>query len=188
MKYEYPHTILSGGGEKITFLRLVKDPAGDWLEIENEVAPNVGPPMHVHYLQDEALTVVKGRIATQVLGGEPTYFEAGESAVFKAGVPHKFWNPGTEPLICKGWVKPAHNMEYFLTELYKSTAENGGHRPGAFDSAWLLGHFGTEFDMLELPGFVKKVIFPIVLFLGKLTGKDKKFADAPKAVIPNSVR
>ncbi len=183
MQYQYPHTISNGSGEKITFLRLVNDPAGDWLEIENYVMPQAGPPMHVHFKQEEVLTVVRGKMAVQVLGEAPVFYGPGETGAFEAGVPHKFWNPGDEPLVCTGWIKPAHNVEYFLTEIYKSIQANGGHQPGAFDSAWLLHRYRSEFDMLDIPGFVKKVIFPIALFFGKLMGKHKKFAGAPDPVI-----
>ena len=179
-QYQYPHNIDNGHGEKITFLRLVKDLAGNWLETEGHALPMAGPPMHVHFKQDEGFTVVKGKIATQVFGEEPKFAREGESVVFKAGTPHKFWNPGTEPLHIKGWINPANNVEYFLTELYDSTAANDGKRPSTFDGAWLMNHFRSEFDMVELPGFVKKVIFPIALFFGKLMGKDRKFAGAPK--------
>lgn len=180
MQYQYPHTITNGGGELLTFTRIVREPSGDWLEGENLVQPNSGPPMHVHHQQDEHLTVVKGKMGAQVLGEEPKYFGPGEGATFKAGVPHKFWNAGTEPLICTAWVKPAHNMEYFLTEIFKSTEANGGKRPGTFDAAYLLNRYCSEFDMLEIPSFVKKVVFPIVLFIGKLLGKHRKFEGAPE--------
>jgi hypothetical protein len=33
--------------------------------------------------------------------------------------------------------------------------------------------------MLEIPAFVQKVIFPVVLFIGRLTGKNKKYSNAP---------
>jgi mannose-6-phosphate isomerase-like protein (cupin superfamily) len=181
MPYTYPHTIENGHGEKIIFLRLVPAPDGDWLEVENHVTPNVGPPMHVHHKQAESLTVVQGRIASQVLGEEPKFNGPGETAEFEAGVPHKFWNAGTDTLICRGWIKPAHNVEYFLTEIYKSTVANGG-RPGAFDSAWLLQRYRSEFDMFDIPVFVKRVVFPMALFWGKLTGQHKKFKDAPPPV------
>ena len=46
----------------------------------------------------------------------------------------------------------------------------------------MMPRYQTEFDMTEIPAFVKKVIFPIVLFVGKLAGKHKKFADAPPPV------
>ena len=73
--------------------------------------------MHIHHRQDEHLTVVQGKMGAQVLGEAPQYFGVGEGATFKSGVSHKFWNAGNEPLICTGWVKPAHNLEYFLTEI-----------------------------------------------------------------------
>lgn len=179
MQYPYPHIIESGHGEKIIFTRLVKDPAGDRLETEGTAAPKVGPPMHVHFKQDESFTVVKGQIATQVLGEEPKFAGEGSTVLFKAGTPHKFWNPGTEPLHIKGWIQPANNVEYFLTELYKSTKTHGG-RPGMFDASWLMNRYRSEFDMIDLPGFVKKVIFPIALFFGKLMGKHRKFDGAPE--------
>jgi hypothetical protein len=48
-----------------------------------------------------------------------------------------------------------------------------------FDGAFLLTHYKTEFAMHEIPAFVQKYIFPIVLFVGKLTGKNKKYSNAP---------
>jgi len=181
-QFNYPHTIESGGGEQITFVKLVKDEAGDYLEVENLVQPNSGPPMHVHFKQAESLTVVKGRIGTQLLGGQEEFFEEGQTVTFKAGEAHCFWNAGTEPLICKGWVKPAHNIVYFLTEIYKSIKANSGKKPGNFESVWLLTKYKSEFDMCGIPFFVKKVIFPLTIFFGKLSGKHEKFKDAPEPV------
>ncbi|MGZ8379900.1 MAG: cupin domain-containing protein, partial [Gemmatirosa sp.] len=67
-RYTYPHTIDNGAGERLTFLRRVPGVRGDRLEGENVVAPGAGPPMHVHYWQEEALTVQRGRIGYQRLG------------------------------------------------------------------------------------------------------------------------
>lgn len=36
--------------------------------IEGFCKPKAGPAMHVHYKQDEALTVVKGKMGCQILG------------------------------------------------------------------------------------------------------------------------
>src|SRR5918998_2534528 len=69
--YNYPHTIENGAGERITFVRRVQAPSGDRLEVENLVKPGSGPPMHVHYHQEEALTVRQGRIGYQRGGGAP---------------------------------------------------------------------------------------------------------------------
>lgn len=181
MTFEHPHTIDNGSGEEITFVRLVRDEEGEWLHIRNRVTPGSGPPMHVHHLQDESLTVVQGKIAAQIEGQEPVIYGPGQTAVFKRGEVHRFWNAGDEILICEGWAKPAYNLEYFLSEIYKSTKANGGKEPKAFDGAWLLSKYKTEFDLRAVPAFVKKVVFPIVLFLGKLRGKHRKFEGAPDA-------
>jgi quercetin dioxygenase-like cupin family protein len=182
MTFTHPHTIDNGSGEEITFLRIVHDVDGDRMELRNQVLPGAGPPMHVHYLQEECLTVVKGKIATQIAGESPVFYGPGQTALFKRGVAHRFWNAGEDVLICEGWVKPAHNLEYFLTEIYKSVKANGGKEPGAFDGAFLMSKYKTEFDMNDIPTFVKKVLFPVVLFFGKIAGKHRKFDGGPEPV------
>ena len=181
-QFTYPHTIDNGAGEKLVFLRHVQDESGGYLEVENFVQPNSGPPMHVHLKQEESLTVVQGKIGVQVPGGKEEFFGEGDTVTFKAGEAHRFWNAGTDTLICKGYIKPADNIEYFLSEIFKSAKANGGDRPGQFDAAYLMTRYKSEFDMSEIPGFVKKVIFPVIVFFGKLFGKYRKFNDAPEAV------
>ena len=178
MQPKLPHTIETTTGEKLTFVRIYTKDGKEYIEVDNEVQPNAGPPMHTHYRQDESLTVVSGRIGYQELGGEPKFAGPGETVLFKAGVAHKFWNAGTDTLRCTGWVSPPDNLVYFLSEIYRSTNENGG-RPGTYDAAFLLSRYKSEFGMQEIPAFVQKVIFPVSLFVGNLMGKNKKFSDAP---------
>lgn len=181
MNIPLPHTIETISGEKLTFLRTYLKDGKEYLEVENEVQPNAGPPMHVHHKQDECITVVSGKIGYQELGGEKKYAGPGETVMFKAGVAHKFWNAGTGPLIGKGYVSPADNIVYFLSEIYRSANQNGG-RPGMYDSAFLLNRYKSEFGMLEIPAFVQKILFPVVLFFGNLFGKNKKFRGAPAPI------
>ena len=176
-----PYTIENTTGEKLTFLRTTVRDGAEYLEGENEVLPNAGPPMHVHYKQDESFTVVSGKLGYQTWGEEKKYAGPGETILFKAGIPHKFWNAGSDTLRCTGYISPAGNAVYFLTQLFQSSNENGG-RPGIFDAAFLLHHYKSEFGMLEIPQFVQKVIFPIVLLVGKPLGKYKKFKDAPPSM------
>ena len=178
----YPYTIDNGAGERLTFLRRVSDPAGDWLEVENVVRPGGGPPMHTHYHQDEALTVRQGRIAYQRPGEAPQYAGVGETVAFRAGEPHRFWNPGADDLHCTGHVRPADNIEYFLTELYASQRRRGGRGPDPFEAAFLAWHFRTEFGMEEIPAFVRRFILPVQVALGTALGKYRRYAGAPVPV------
>lgn len=180
--YNYPHTIENGSGEYLTFVRRANDADGEYLEVENRVTPGAGPPMHVHHLQEEALTVRKGRIGYQVLGEEPKYAGQGETVTFKAGVAHKFWNAGDDELECTGYVRPPDNIEYFLTEIYASTKANGGKQPHPVDAAFLAKRYASEFDILEIPQFVQKTVFPIQRLIGRMTGRYKKYHGAPEPV------
>ena len=179
MNITLPHSIENITGEKLTFLRITVKDGVEYLETESEVQPNAGPPMHVHRKQDESLTVLSGRIGYQELKGEKKFAGPGETVLFKAGVPHKFWNAGNEPLRVSGYVSPANNVIYFLSQIYRSMNENGG-RPGMYDTAYLLNRYKSEFKMLEIPKLVQKLAFPVVLTLGNLRGKKKKFVDAPE--------
>jgi quercetin dioxygenase-like cupin family protein len=178
MNITLPHTIETITGEKLIFERVIVRDGIEYLEGYNEIKPNAGPPMHVHHRQDESITVISGKMGYQELGGEKKYAGPGESVLFEAGVAHKFWNAGEDLLCCSAYATPAENLVYFLSEIYKSINKNGG-RPGMYDAAFLLNRYKSEFAMLEIPAFVQKLIFPVILFFGNLVGKNKKFIGAP---------
>lgn len=178
----YPHTIENGAGERLTFVRRVQGPAGDRLEVENLVKPGSGPPMHVHYHQEEGLTVRQGRIGYQRPGEPPRFAGPGETVVFGPGEPHKFWNAGEEDLLGTGYIRPADNAEYFLTALFESQRESGGSRPDPFDAAFLMRRYRSEFYMAEIPAAVQRLVFPVLVLVGRALGKYGKYADAPEPV------
>ena len=178
-QFSYPHTLDNGNGERLTFVRRVTDENGDRVEGANVVAPGAGPPMHVHYLQDDALTVVSGRIGFQRPGQPPQYAGPGETALFKAGDAHRFWNAGDTDLHCTAWVSPPGNIEYFLSEIFKSTRLNGG-RPSVFDAAFLAHRYRSEYRMLDVPAPVQRIGFPLIVAVGRMLGRYRKYADAPE--------
>jgi len=184
MYYQLPHTIKNCVGETLIFKELVREPDGDKLVVENYVAPNSGPPMHTHFLQDEALTVVNGKMGYQFMGQQPQYAGEGETVVFKRAIPHRFWNAGEGELHCTGWVKPANTLVYFLSAIYNAQNKSGSPQPEKFDGAYLLTRYKSEYTMNNIPGLVKKVIIPITYHVGKLLGKYKHFRDAPDPVKP----
>lgn len=151
------------------------------VEFIHEIQPTWGPASHVHFKQDESITIVDGVMGYEISGGPTRNAYAGQTLFFKAGTPHRFWNAGLKMLYCKGYNSPANNVVYFLSEIAKSANENGG-RPRNYDVAYLLKRYSSEFAMLEISVFKQKLLFPVVLFIGNLFGKDKKFAGAPLSI------
>jgi quercetin dioxygenase-like cupin family protein len=178
----YPRTIDNGAGERLTFLGSRSDEQGEYLEARNSVSPGSGPPMHVHHLQEEVLTVESGTMGWQRLGEEEHLARSGESASFAPGEAHRFWNAGDDELICSGFVRPPDNLEYFLTQVFESTRVNGGGRPRLFDAAYLLSRYRSEFAMADIPRPVQRIVFPIVVVVGRIFGLHRRFAGAPEPV------
>lgn len=177
--YEYPHTIENGHGERLTFRRRVHTPAGERVEGDNLVKPGAGPPMHSHRFQEEGFTVVRGRLGYQLLGASPQYAKAGESAVFPAGAPHRFWNAGDDDLICEAYCCPPDNIEFFLTSIFDAQKRGKGGRPEIFDAAFLAWRYRSEYTLFDIPPLVQKIAFPAIVLVGTLLGKYRKFAQAP---------
>jgi hypothetical protein len=138
--------------------------------------------MHVHHLQEEALTVDRGTMAYEVLGEEEDRAGPGDTATFAPGVAHRFWNAGDDELVCTGYVRPPDNVEYYLTEVYASMRRNDGKRPSLFDAAYLTRRYRSEFEMLAIPRLVQRLLFPLVVAVGRLFGRHRRFADAPAPV------
>jgi quercetin dioxygenase-like cupin family protein len=176
---DYPYTIHNGAGEWLTFERRVESEQGERVVGGTRVSPGAGPPMHVHFQQDESFTVVSGRLGYQREGQSPMYGEAGDSVLFKAGEAHRFWNAGDTDLLCTAYVEPPGNVEYLLAELFESQLNNNGRRPSIFDAAFLTRRYRTEYELLAVPAFVQRFVFPLLVVTGTLVGRYKKYADAP---------
>jgi quercetin dioxygenase-like cupin family protein len=178
----YPRTIDNGEGELLTFLGVRRDADGRrLLEVENRVQPRSGPPMHAHLLQEESLTVEEGRMGYRVAGAPDRFAGQGETITFAPGQMHRFWNAGDGVLSCSGWVSPPGNLEYFLTEAFASMRRGGG-RPNPFDAAYLLGRYRTEFAQGDIPAAVRVLVFPVLRAVGRVLGRDRRYADAPPPI------
>ncbi|MBO0952599.1 cupin domain-containing protein [Fibrella forsythiae] len=186
MNITYPHTIENCIGEKLIFREVRREADGDRVIVENFVAPGSGPPMHVHRLQDEGLTVISGRIGYQIQGQSEQFAEEGETVVFERGVPHRFWNAGTQTLHCTGWINPANSVVFFLSAIYAAQNKSGKAQPEVFDAAFLLTRYAAEFDMVEIPRFVRTVIIPVTYQIGRLLGKYTHFKNAPEPLPTSS--
>lgn len=172
---------LNKNGETLIITKTAAETGGLLTEFEGLDEPGIGPPMHVHFKQEEKVKVLKGKMHVKTLTKEFSLTE-GQEYIFAAGEAHQFWNEGNEILHYAGHVKPANNYEYFIRHIYQSSNAANDDKPNPFDAAFLLTKYKSEMDMLVIPKPVKKIVFPILLIIGKLTGKFRKFADAPAAI------
>lgn len=179
MTITLPHKIENGHGETLIFQEIIEGPDGDKVLTEGFCRPGAGPPMHVHFRQDEGFTVVSGRLAYQTPGEPAAYLTEGQSVMFPRNHPHRFWNAGETELHIQGWVKPANSLIFFLTALYAAQRRSGNARPEAFDAAYLMTRYRSEYDLLELPWFVKRIVMPLTYAIGMSLRKYDKFKDAP---------
>lgn len=172
---------INKNGETLLITKSASETNGQLTEFEGTDEPGIGPPMHVHFKQEEMITVIKGKMRVKTLTKEFSLTE-GEMYVFPPGEAHQFWNEGDQILHYSGHVKPSNNYEYFIRHIYQSANEAKDDKPSPFDAAFLLTKYKSEMDMLVIPKPVKMIVFPILLAVGKLTGRFKKFADAPAAL------
>ena len=176
----YPHSIDNGRGEVLTFERRETTPQGERLIGSSRVQPGAGPPFHTHFHEEEGFTVVAGRMGYQVKGQPERFAEVGETAIFPAGVAHRFWNAGDTELRYSAYIRPPGNLEFFLGQIFDAQKRAGSDRPELFDAAYLLWRYRSEYRMDAMPWFARKVVVPIVALIGHLTGRYRKFAGAPE--------
>lgn len=172
---------LNKNGETITITKSAAETNGQITEFEGTDEPGIGPPMHVHFKQEEMVRVIKGKMRVKTPMKEFS-LAVGEEYVFAAGEAHQFWSEGNETLHYAGHVRPSNNYEYFIKHVYQSANEANDDKPNPFDAAFLLTKYKSEMDMLVIPKPVKLIVFPILLAIGKITGRYKKYSDAPEAI------
>jgi len=59
---------------------------------------------------------------------------------------------------------------------------NAGKRPRLFDAAYLLSRYRSEMGMVEIPAPVQRLVFPIVVAIGRLLGLGRQVRLAPEPV------
>ena len=81
----------SGPGRDLIFKVTGEDTNGAFDYFIVEVAPNGGPPLHVHHFQDENIHVLKRRFKIRI-GDSIYYVNEGGFAYLPSKVPHAFLN------------------------------------------------------------------------------------------------
>jgi quercetin dioxygenase-like cupin family protein len=141
------------------------------LELEGSVpSKGEGPPLHVHLIEREEGEVVAG-VLSAVVWDEAIKVRAGESTVFPAGVPHRWWNAEDQPLKTKGRVVPVADLDRFLQGIFAvANAGQAGRMPLFYVAHVMYRHRRTQ-RLAAIPWAVLRVMLPAIVLVGWLLGK-----------------
>ena len=157
-------------GERLSLRRVTQ---GDqvWLELKGSLPPHrEGPPMHIHFAEDEEGRINAGTLSAIVNGTRKT-FKAGESTTILRGLPHRWWNAGDDNLVFQGYAKPLVDLDRYLQAIFEVMNAGPEGRPSLFYIAHVaLRHRRTQ-AVLLMPQPVQAVLFRVVVVLGTLLGR-----------------
>ena len=142
-------------GRALPGLRMVHKVAGErfgvpMLIMEGVLEPGQLIPPHTHSQEDECTCVLTGELTFEV-GGEVMTAPAGSYVVKPRGIPHAFWNAGSEPARVIEFHMPG-GFDRFYDELeavfISEETDEGARRSAAAD---LHARYGLTFHPERIP-------------------------------------
>jgi mannose-6-phosphate isomerase-like protein (cupin superfamily) len=157
---------------EILKLRKIRDANGEVILLLDGTLParSSGPPLHVHYHQREEGVIKAGTLGAQV-GNETVALKAGASAVFEAGVVHRWWNAGDDLLEFSGRSVPAVDLDQYLQGVFAVLNAGAKDRPPLFYIAHVAWRHRHTQAIHIPPRIVQAILFPLVILVGRILGK-----------------
>jgi quercetin dioxygenase-like cupin family protein len=155
---------------EVLVMRRMRDAQGQIvLTLDGTLPPGTsGPPLHVHFHEDEKGIVKAGTLGAQI-GKDKFVVPAGGTVVLPAGRPHRWWNAGDDLLEFSGHVVPVDLDRYLQAVFAVLNASNG--RPPIFYLAHVLWrHRDTQLLSIPPPP-IQRILLPVVLIIGRILGK-----------------
>jgi quercetin dioxygenase-like cupin family protein len=157
-------------GERLALTRVVR---GDevWLELKGSLPPHCeGPPLHIHFAEDEEGYVASGTLSA-VVDGRRITAGPGESASLPRGSAHRWWNAGDEQLEFLGHARPVVDLDRYLQAVFEVMNAGAEGRPPLFYMAHaVLRHRHTQ-AVLLMPRPIQAVLFRVIVALGTALGR-----------------
>ena len=158
-------------GERLTMRRIKTDDGVEELHLTGSLpAHRQGPPLHIHFEEDEYVEVVPGTLSALV-DGNTLVMKAGDSGHFPKGSVHRWWNDGDEELVLRGVVTPVVDLDRYLQAMFEVLNAGAPNRPPIFYMAHLACRHRKTQSALVVPRAVQRILFPIVVLLGTVLGK-----------------
>jgi mannose-6-phosphate isomerase-like protein (cupin superfamily) len=157
-------------GERLELLRITQD-GQVCLEIRGSLpARSEGPPVHIHFEEDEEGTVHRGTLSA-VVDGRRLNAGPGESARLPKGSAHRWWNEGDETLEFTGLARPVVDLDRYLQAVFEVVNAGPPNRPSIVYMAHaVLRHRKTQAALL-MPRAVQAVVLRFAVLIGHLTGR-----------------
>jgi len=160
-------------GQRIIFRKTSRDTDGKLLEVESVYTKpsSTRPPVHYHPAQEEIFHVLVGELHAGIEGRQRILKE-GETLVVPEGVRHEMWAEETGVRV--NWqTRPALKTEAFFETVFGlasdgKTNENGV--PNLLQAAVIAQAFADEFRLARPPWPVQRLLFAILVPLGRLLG------------------
>ena len=142
-----------------------------WLQLKGTLPPHCdGPPMHIHFLEDEEGRVISGTLSA-IVDGQRIDALPGESVALPCGLAHRWWNEGEEALEFEGWARPVVDLDCYLQAVFEVVNASPPGRPSLFYMSHVaLRHRKTQ-AVLFMPRPIQAVLFRIVVVLGSVLGR-----------------
>jgi mannose-6-phosphate isomerase-like protein (cupin superfamily) len=157
-------------GEQLDLRRVDRD-GQTCLELKGTLPPRQdGPPLHLHYREDEEGTVIAGTLSAEV-DGRVIRVEAGGTARLPMGSAHRWWNGGDEVLVFEGITKPVVDLDVYLQAAFDVLNSGPANRPPLFYMAHLAWRHRKTQAVLFAPRWLQAVLVPIVVFAGTILGR-----------------
>ena len=161
-------------GETVQLITSGKETNGEYAEFEVSLPPGKpGPPLHMHPLQSEHFVAISGTL-TLMANGKKVQLNNQESFTVEPGVIHAFSNETTDTVRWRAVIKPALHFEYLSEETVAAVNRAWPGMPSSYELLYILSQAKGEYYLADKSMFTQKVIWPVVAFWGKITGKVKQ--------------
>jgi quercetin dioxygenase-like cupin family protein len=157
-------------GERLRMRRIVHDGAM-CLELKSTLPPRRdGPPLHVHFDENEEGTVVAGTLGAEV-DGRQLQVEAGGPVQLPRGSAHPWWNAGDDTLVLECIVRPLVDLDVFLASVFEVLNSGPAKRPPLFYLAHLAWRHRKTQAALVPPRWAQSILIPCVVLVGTILGR-----------------
>ncbi|MBC8089886.1 MAG: cupin domain-containing protein [Phycisphaerae bacterium] len=167
-------------GETLTFRSTRESSNGKLFQAELLLEPGTYVSRsHIHPAQEERFVVLEGRFGWRI-GNKTGVAGPGETLIAPKGVPHNQWNAGETPVRIYYEHRPAlDSTEVFFETQFGLSNEGKLTKSGDFpllQGAVLLEEVCDFIRPSSPPVWLQKLVFPILVPIGKLMGLRARYA------------